>query len=78
MPKSCSSCGHPSQLSLVVSLSTVGVSPRLQASSVAVPVCAYCLKVLPDWLFSEVLVGPVYDASTKLNQRLSRRSKARS
>jgi hypothetical protein len=71
MQKSCSNCEQPVEYSLVVLLSSVGVSPRLQQSSIAVSFCNNCLQELCERLCSDVLRKAVNNALTKLNQRSS-------
>lgn len=77
MQKSCSNCQQPVEYSVVVILSSVGVSPRLQKSSVAVSFCDDCLQELSERLCSEVLRKAVNSAYTELNQRSSERTKAK-
>jgi len=78
MQKSCSNCRQSVEYSLNVILSSVGVSPRLQQSSVAVPFCADCLQELSERLCSDVLRKAVNNAYTELNQRSGRPLKAKS
>ena len=77
MRKSCSNCRQPVEYSLVVILSSVGVSPRLQKSSVAVSFCDDCLQELSERLCSDMLRKAVNNAYTELNQRSSEPPKAR-
>jgi hypothetical protein len=77
MQKSCSNCQQPVKYSVVVLLSSVGVSPRLQQSSVAISFCNDCLQELYERLCSDVLRKAVNSALTQLNQRSNEPSRAR-
>ncbi len=76
MEKICSNCAGAVQYSIVVMISTVGVSPRVQQSSPAVLFCEHCFCELSDRLCSDELRASVNGALTTVNQRLSERSTA--
>lgn len=42
-PRSCSLCGLPADVSVVLLVSTLRVSPRRQQSTTAIPLCNACL-----------------------------------
>ena len=77
MQKSCSNCQQAVEYSLVIILSSVGVSPRVQKSSRAVSFCADCLQELSERLCSDDLRKAVNNAYTELNLRSSVSSKAK-
>jgi hypothetical protein len=64
MQKVCSNCLQPAECSIVVILSTVGVSPRLQKSSAAALFCYGCFEKLFDSLGSDALRTAVNKAYT--------------
>lgn len=70
MDKSCSNCKEKAQYSIVVMISSVGVSPRVQQSSAAVLFCASCFRELSERLCSDKLREAVNNALTELNQRV--------
>ena len=70
MDKSCSNCKEKAQYSIVVMISSVGVSPRVQQSSPAVLFCEGCFRELSDRLCSDKLREAVNNALTELNQRV--------
>ena len=72
MEKSCSNCAETVQYSIVVIVSSVGVSPRIQKSSTAVLFCDQCLRELSERLCSDELQKSVNSVYTELNQRLRR------
>jgi hypothetical protein len=51
MQKICSNCSETVQYSIVVMISTVGVSPRAQQSAPAVLFCEHCFRELSERLF---------------------------
>ena len=69
--KACHRCSQPAQYSLVVIVSTLGVSPRLQGCSVAILLCADCALTLHETerCGTSELHDAVNSAFTKLNQR---------
>ena len=69
--KACHRCSRPAQYSLVVIVSTLGVSPRLQGCSAAILLCADCALTLHDTerCSASELHGAVNSAFTKLDQR---------
>ena len=70
MEKKCSNCSEDVKYSTVVTISTVGVSPRVQSHSSAVLFCERCFSEMSDRLCSEKLREAVNSALTELNQRL--------
>jgi hypothetical protein len=76
MDKSCSNCKEKAQYSIVVMISSVGVSPRVQQSSPAVLFCESCFSEVSDRLCSDKLREAVNNALTELNQRLRDNSSA--
>ena len=76
MEKQCSNCSEAVQYSIVVTISTVGVSPRIQSYSTAVLFCSLCFRELSERLCSDKLREAVNNALTELNQRLRERSTA--
>jgi hypothetical protein len=78
MEKVCSNCERPTpaQFSLVVIVSSVGVSKRLQESSRSVLFCSDCLHELVDRLCSDALSQCVNSALTQLKMRLNERVNA--
>jgi hypothetical protein len=48
MPKLCSHCLQPAQYSILIHLSTLGIKPRVQKSSPAVPLCNDCVRDLSE------------------------------
>jgi len=74
MQKSCSNCSNAVQYSIVVTISSVGVSPRIQNYSSAVLFCERCLSELSERLCSDKLREAVNNALTELNQRMRERS----
>jgi hypothetical protein len=76
MQKSCSNCSETSQYSIVVTISTVGISPRIQKYSTAVPFCERCFSELRERLCSDKLREAVNNALTELNERLRQQSTA--
>jgi hypothetical protein len=60
----CSNCSEPVQYSIVIMISTVGVSPRVQKSSPAVLFCQQCFWELSERLCSEKLRASVNGALT--------------
>jgi hypothetical protein len=76
MDKSCSNCKEKAQYSIVVMISSVGVSPRVQQSSAAVLFCESCFRELSDRLCSDKLREAVNNALTELNQRVRDNSSA--
>ncbi len=47
-PKPCSLCGQPADVSFIILASTLGISPRQQKSSAAIPFCTACLRTAAD------------------------------
>ena len=76
MQKLCSNCSETAQYSIVVMISSVGVSPRVQQSSLAVPFCERCFSEVSERLCSEQLQRAVNNALTELNERLRENSTA--
>lgn len=76
MQKLCSKCSGPARFSVVVIVSTVGVSHRLQQSSQAVLFCDDCLRELSGRLCSDAFSNAVNNAYTTLNERLREHSTA--
>jgi hypothetical protein len=76
MDKSCSNCKEKAQHSIVVTISSVGVSPRIQSYSTAVLFCEKCFRELRERLCSEQLQEAVNSALTELNERLCENSSA--
>ena len=76
--KSCSNCSQLAQFSIVVVLSSVGISPRVQKFSHAVASCSDCLRELceTEHLCSAELRNAVNSALTALNLRSSKQSNA--
>jgi hypothetical protein len=70
MQKGCTNCPQPAECSIVVILSTVGVSPRLQKSSAAILFCYECFEELSDTLCSDALRKAVNNAYTEQKQHL--------
>ncbi len=74
MQKLCSNCPANANYSVVVITSTVGISKRIQRSSVSVPFCAQCFAEFRDRLCSDLLresVNKMFTAiETQLNERL--------
>jgi hypothetical protein len=76
MERTCSNCSETVQYSIVVTISTVGISPRVQSYSSAVLFCERCFRELSERLRSDKLRESVNSALTELNQRLRERSTA--
>ena len=76
MEKSCSNCTEKVQYSVVVTISSVGVSPRAQSYSTAVLFCERCFSELSERLCSDRLRFAVNSALTELNERLRERTTA--
>lgn len=76
MQKSCSNCSETSLYSIVVTISTVGISPRIQSYSTAVLFCERCFRELSERLCSDKLRESVNNALTELNERLRERTTA--
>ena len=74
MDKKCSNCSERVQYSTVVTISTVGISPRLQSYSTAVLFCTSCFRELTERLCSDKLREAVNSALTALNKRLQERA----
>jgi hypothetical protein len=70
MVRVCSNCQESVQYSIVVIMSTVGVSPRIQSYSTAVLFCERCFSELSDRLCSDKLRAAVNTALTELNERM--------
>lgn len=70
MQKLCSNCSEPVQCSIVIVISSVGVSPRVQRYSAAVLFCENCLREVNERLCSDKLREAVNSALTELNERL--------
>ena len=66
MQEACSNCAEIVQYSVVVMISSVGVSPRVQKSWPAVLFCNECLQELCDCLCSSALCDAVNNAYTML------------
>lgn len=76
MEKPCSNCVEKAQYSIVVTISTVGVSRRIQSYSSAVLFCEQCFRELSERLCSDKLREAVNSALTELSERLRERSTA--
>jgi hypothetical protein len=76
MQKLCSNCSEAVQYSIVVIISSVGVSPRVQQSSPAVLFCERCFRELSERLCSDNLQKAVNSAYTELNEQIRERSAA--
>jgi len=76
MDKSCSNCEEKAQYSIVVTISSVGVSPRIQSYSTAVLFCESCFSELSERLCSDKLREAVNSALTELKKRSRERSTA--
>jgi hypothetical protein len=76
MQKLCSNCSEPVHYSVVVMISSVGVSPRVQQSSPAVLFCESCFRELCERLCSDKLREAVNSALTELNKRVRDNSSA--
>ena len=76
MDKSCSNCEEKAQYSIVVTISSVGISPRIQSYSTAVLFCEKCFRELRERLCSEQLQEAVNSALTELKKRSRERSTA--
>ena len=76
MQKSCSNCLEPVQYSIVVIVSSIGISRRVQQSSSAVLFCERCFRELSERLCSDALQKAVNSVYTQLNKRLRERSTA--
>ncbi len=76
MDKLCSNCKEKAQYSIVVTISTVGVSPRIQSYSTAVLFCEKCFRELRERLCSEQLQEAVNSALTELTERVRENSSA--
>ena len=72
MEKKCSNCSETVQYSTVVTISTVGVSPRIQCYSPSVLFCPRCFRELTERLCSDKLRDAVNNALTELNEQLRR------
>ena len=77
MQKSCSNCSETVQYSIVVILSSIGITRRVQQSSSAVLFCERCFRELRERLCSDKLQNAVNSAYTQLNERLRERSTAK-
>ena len=77
MQKVCSNCSETVQYSIVVIISSVGVSPRIQSYSTAVLFCLCCFNELSERLCSDKLHEAVNNALTELTERLRERSTAK-
>jgi hypothetical protein len=66
----CSNCLDPVKYSIVVTISSLGVRPRIQRYSRAVQFCERCFSELTERLCSDTLRATVNSALTELNQRL--------
>jgi len=71
--RECNNCGRAGLFSIVVIISTVGITKRLQKSSATVLFCDACLQELIDRLSSEPLSDRVNNAYTWVNLRLRER-----
>ena len=76
MYKVCSNCAEPVQYSIVVIMSSVGVSPRIQSYSTAVLFCKRCFSELSERLCSDKLREAVNSALTELTERVRENSSA--
>jgi len=76
MQKLCSNCSETVQYSIVVIISSIGISRRVQQSSSAVLFCEHCFRELCERLCSDKLQNAVNSAYTELNKRLRERSTA--
>jgi hypothetical protein len=76
MQKVCSSCSGPVQYSIVIVISSVGVSPRVQRYSAAVLFCERCFREVNERLGSDQLRKSVNSVLTELNERLHEPSTA--
>jgi hypothetical protein len=76
MEKLCSKCSEPVQYSIVIVISSVGVSPRVQRYSAAVLFCEHCFREVNERLHSDKLRESVNSALTELNERLHEHSTA--
>ena len=77
MEKRCSNCSEAAQYSIIVIVSSVGVSPRVQKASLAVLFCNDCLREFSERLCSNDMQNAVNSAYTNVAERLSA-SKAQS
>jgi len=77
MQKLCSNCSETVQYSIVVIISSVVVSPRIQNYSTAVLFCVRCFSELSERMCSDKLREAVNNALTELNERLRERSTAK-
>ena len=77
MQKLCSNCSETVQYSIVVIISSIGVSRRVQQSSPAILFCERCFRELRERLCSGKLQEAVNSAYTQLNERLRERSTAK-
>jgi hypothetical protein len=72
--KLCCNCGETAEFSLVLVLSTLGVSPRKQSNSGASLFCTKCVKLLGKR--SDALREAVNNVLTAMNLRVSEPSTA--
>lgn len=69
MQKLCSNCSEMAEYSLMLVVSSVGNTPRLQKCSRVVLFCDACLAELSESLCTDELRTAVNKAYTALNQR---------
>ena len=70
MQKLCSNCSEPAQFSVIIIVSSVGVSPRVQKASPAVLFCNDCLREFSERLCSDDMQNAVNNAYTNAAERL--------
>lgn len=75
MQKTCSNCSEKADYSIVVIISTVGISPRVQSYSTALLFCWRCFREI-EHLCSDKLREAVNSALTEIHERIVERSKA--
>ena len=74
MQKFCSNCSEAAQYSIIVIVSSVGVSPRVQKASLAVLFCNDCLREFSERLCSDDMQNAVNNAYTSVAERVFKRT----
>src|SRR6185312_1931314 len=72
-PRSCSLCGHPADVSVLIYLSTLRVRKRRQQSAKAIPLCNACVNTARESDGHEV-GRCLMDALTQARSALTRQS----
>jgi hypothetical protein len=73
IPKPCSLCGRPADVSILLLVSTLRIKPRQQESSPSISFCNACLNLRHEQASPEVLAR-LADALTRACEALTRHS----